>query len=898
VTIGPGETLLHYRLVEKIGEGGMGVVWKAIDTTLDREVAIKVLPDTLVDDDERLARLEREAKLLASLNHPNIAVVHGLHEHGGRHFLVLELVAGDDLTRFLATGALPLGEALDIAGQLAGDLEAAHEQGVIHRDLKPANVMRTPDGRVKILDFGLAKAFQPDPTASGSSPTMSPTLTSAGTVAGMILGTAAYMSPEQARGHVVDKRADIWAFGALLYEMLTGRQAFAGDTVTDTLASVLKIEPEWNALPPETPAVVRRLLGRCLTKRPKQRLRDIGEARIRIEEAITSPDVEPAAEAAKPAVARPKPVAWLPWIVTAVALALAAFFAVRGIATAPERAAPRRLMIPVPDSTVFGDERAAPPAVSPDGRTIVFGVIEEDGSNRLWRRPIDEFAGRPLAGTEGAQYPFWSPDSRHVGFFAGGKLKRIEVATGRVQTITDSIYARGGSWNSQGEIIFVPNSNTGVFVTEASGGSVRQLTEPDPKVPDASHRWPSFLPDGEHFLFVSWTNDLSARQELGGVYLASLEGDEEPRRIVADASSVDYVPPGFLLLVRGDNLIAIPFDARERRVRGDAFVVGSGVMYNNGTGHAFFSTSTEGTLVYVAGIARLPAKLEWYDRAGALLSIVGEPAAYFDLRLAPDSSQAAVAIADPKTGEGEIWVVDLARGVRTRLASGSAFHTDPVWSPAGDRVMYASQEAGGLDFYVRPADGSSQKEPVYVDGTDKELFDWSLDGRYLAYWPVGEGGTRADIWIYSLESQKGEPLLTGEAAYYDARFSPETRWIAYVTDESGRPEVIVQGFRGEGGVRVGGRWQVSTAGGYRPHWRNDGRELVYEDLQRRIMAVPVEMKPGGLVLGTPRELFKFDAPVIATDVTDDHQRFLIATRDETASEPLHVVLNWIGDLRP
>jgi len=904
--------LLHYRLVDKIGEGGMGVVWKAVDTALGREVAIKVLPELFSEDPDRLARFEREARLLASVKHPNIATVHGLHEApstpstgsgqagsgqaGSVRFLAMEFVEGEDLASRLERGPLAMDDALAVSKQIAAALEAAHSNGVIHRDLKPANVVLTSDGEAKVLDFGLAKAADPSAASASGSLSLSPTMTSAGTQAGMILGTAAYMSPEQARGKPLDRRTDLWSFGAVVYECLTGVRLFHGETVSDSLAAILRKEPDWSTLPADTPPLVRLLVRRCLARDPKKRLQDAGDARIEFEHAIEDPRGESLGLARGETAAEAKPTgrSWLPWAIAALALVAAVAFAMRGDEpAAPELRAARRLLIPVPGPTEFGDSSASPPAVSPDGRFVVFGATDKGGETRLQLRPLDDFTARPLSGTEGAQYAFWSPDSRHVGFFRGGKLRRIEIASGRVQSIggEGSSFPRGGAWNADGQIVFSPNSNTGIHLIDAAGGTAKQITVPDPEIPDGSHRWPYFLPDGEHFLFVLWTNDPAAQEEHGGVYVASISGDDEPTRIVSDASSVAYAPPGNLLVMRGDNLIAIPFDADERRVSGEASVIASGVLRNRSNGHGAFAISSEGTLVYASGQAFVPSTLNWYDRAGNKANDLLEPAPYGKISLAPGERLAAASITGD-TGDSEIWILDLDRGVRTRLVHGLSSYTDPLWSVDDKRVLYTSLDRGAIDFCARSVDGSGEEEPILLDELDKDLFDWSPDGKYIAYWPVGSGSGTSDIWIYSLERRTSELLVGGDSTYSHARFSPEMRWISYVSDDSGRPEVFVQAFDREAGVKRGGRWQLSTAGGTQPHWRSDGLEVVYLDPDRRMMAVSIEAGPGGLEFGVPRELFTIDERITALDASGDHQRFLIATRDEIASEPLRVILNW------
>ncbi len=887
----------------------MGVVWKAVDTNLNRDVAIKVLPPAFADDPDRLARFEREARLLASLSHPNIAVIHGLHEApspgapGARvRFLAMEMVEGEDLARRLERGRLPVDEALAVATQIAGALEAAHARGVIHRDLKPANVVLTPEGKAKVLDFGLAKAVEASAAASSSGSrdlSLSPTVTSLGTVAGVILGTAAYMSPEQARGRTLDRRTDLWSFGCVLYECLTGVQLFRGETVSDSLAAILRQDPDWSRLPDDTPPLVRLLVRRCLARDPDRRLQDAGDARLDLEmsredprgEALGLVPVEGSGPGRPTGLSR-----WLPWAVAGAALLVAGIMAVEGLGTAPSPpASPRRLTIPVPGYTEFGDLQASPPAVSPDGRHVVFGITASDGESQLWLRPLDDFEARQLPDTRGAEYAFWSPDSRHVGYFRGGKLRRVEIATGRSQSIggEGSSYPRGGSWNARGQIIYSPNSNAGIHLIDAAGGEPRILTTIDPDIPDCSHRWPVFLPDGERFLFVLWTNDLQSQEKHGGIYLASLSGTAPPRRILADASSVAYAPPGYLLLVRGDNLIAVPFDAGSASVAGEAAVIATGVLRNKANGHSAFTVSAEGTRVYASGQAFLPADLVWYQRSGKVSPGPLDPAPYTRLRLAPGGRRAATSIPGA-SGDAEIWIIDLDRGVRTRLTQVTATTDYPIWSGDGEQLLYASQETGSLDVFLRRADGSGDAQQVLVDAVDKILYDWSRDGSLIAYWPMASGSGTPDLHIFSMAAKQSQPLLTGDASYGGARFSPDVRWLTYISDDSGRPEVFVQALERaqDGGVRAGARWQVSTSGGSHPHWRDDGGEITYVDPQGRVMAVSLTEGDGKLVLGAPAELFTVDGMIVDMDATSDHERFLALTRDEVGSEPLHVVLDW------
>jgi len=862
----------------------MGVVYLARDTRLDRDVAIKALPEHLAQDPDRLARFEREAKTLAQLNHPNVAGIHGVEEHEGARYLVLEYVEGETLADRLDRGALPVDEALEIAGQIAAGVEAAHDAGVIHRDLKPGNIIVTPDGTAKVLDFGLARAD--GSSSSGVAPT-DPTITSPAkhspTMPGVILGTAAYMSPEQARGRPVDKRTDIWSFGAVLYECLTGESPFAGETVTDSIGAVMHKEIDLDRLPPGTPSMVRHVLRRCLARDRNNRLRDIGDARVELQ--FAKDHAEERVSLQKRGTSR------LPWALVALSvLAIAWLAARRGT---PLTTSSYRLTIPVPAATQYGDQAASPPVISPDGRMVVFGVEEPGGQTRLWLRRLDEFNARPLHGTDGAAYAFWSPDSRHVAYFRGGRLRRIEVQTGREQAIggAGAYSPRGGSWSLNGDIVFAPDANSGIHVIKAAGGVARPITQVDPEIPDGSHRWPFFLPDGQRFLFTVWTNDQSARERFGGVYLGTLSGDDPPRRVTTDASGAAYVRPNHLFVVREDNLVALPFDVGAGEINGEPVVVASGVLRHSATGHAAFSASNDYTLVYAGGRAFPPSSFSWYDRNGVRTPVPGEPAAIINFRLAPDSTRAAASIPG-RGGDGEIWILDLVRAVRTRLVHSTTENDHPVWSADGSRILYGSQDQGVIDFFTRSADGSGQVEPVLVDDADKILYDWSRDERFVAYWPIASGSGTPDIWIYSMESESSAPFAVGDATYENARFSPDGRWLTYVSDASGRREVFIQEVRDTGDARTGARQQVSTEGGDEPHWRDDGLEIIFVDPQDRLMGVGVEASDGKLLLDSPQELFTLEGPVEGVDAAGDHQRFLVAKRIEAQSQPLHVIINW------
>jgi hypothetical protein len=506
----------------------------------------------------------------------------------------------------------------------------------------------------------------------------------------------------------------------------------------------------------------------------------------------------------------------------------------------------------------------------------------------LWLRPLNAFEGRPLTGTEGAKYAFWSPDSRHIGFYLDGRLKRVEVASGRIQPIggEGGFTPRGASWGTSGQVVFTPNSNTGVWIIDAAGGTARQITTPDPDIADCSHRWPYFLPDGEHFLYLLWTNDLTALEQHGGVYLASISGDTEPVRLVSDASAMAYAPPGYLLVMQENNLMAVPFDADNLEVRGEAAVIASGVLFSNNSGHAAFSVSSEGTLIFARGIGSVPpATFVWYDRDGTETATPLEPTPLLgDLRLSSDATR-AVALMPSDSGDAAIWVIDLLRGVRTRLTPPAPHsYASPVLSADGDRVLYGSPENGTYDVYLRNIDGSGNQQPFLLTDEDKIVFDWSRDGNRILFSPTVRG--TLDLWIYDSQTQTSEVLIEGDPTYSGARFSPDGRHVAYMADDSGRMEVFIQAIDG------GARGQVSITGGTDPHWRDDGREIFYVDLDRRGVTVSVDLGASGVTLGTPTFLFTLDRTIVAGDAADDLTRFLFATTDEQDSAPLHVILGW------
>jgi Tol biopolymer transport system component len=873
VALVPGSRLGAYEVVSLLGEGGMGQVYRARDSRLKRDVALKILPDAFAADPDRVARFQREAELLATLNHPNIAGIYGMEQADGMRALVLELVEGPTLADRIALGPIRVDEALLIACQIAGALEAAHEKSVIHRDLKPANIKLTPDDKVKILDFGLAKALEPAPAAPADlthSPTvMSPAITQVG----VILGTAAYLSPEQAKGRGVDKRADVWAFGCVLYEMLTGRRPFAGAAPTEMLAAIVRDEPEWTSLPRDTPPAIRGLIKRCLRKDPAQRMHDIGDVRIEIEDALgRTPD-----EAADDERAERKPLARWIWPtllgVFVVVAALAAANTFRSESRAPEM----RFEIATPPT---GDPASI--AISPDGRTIVF-VGATEGAARLFARAVDSTSARALAGTEGATYPFWSPDSRSLAFFADGKLKRIGIDGGPAQTLANAASQRGGTWNQSGTLLFAPLSTGPLFRVSSSGGEPVAVTRLGPGE-QGSHRFPHFLPDGRHFLYYWFGSPAS------GVYVADLDGHENRRVIDADTAAV--YTRGHVLFGRQGTLFAQDFDPDRLSLSGSPSVVGERVAVDPASfSLGAFAVSSEALIVFRTVGAGRSRQLVWLDRSGRTLEQAGDPHDGVSPSLSPDGRR--VAIYQTVNGNTDIWILELARHVFTRFTSGDTLENYPIWSPDSRYLVFGSNPKGIVDLYRKPADGVGAEDLLLSTTQTKNAFDWSSDGRFILYRAAGLE-TGYDLWAMPLQGdRKPFPVVQSRFTDRDGQFSPDGKWIVFQSDESGRFEVYVQPFPGPGA-----RVQVSFGGGAQARWPRSN-ELFYVAFDNRLMSVPITSKPDkSLDFGTPVPLFmtNIGGAVQSTlghqySVSSDGQRFLMNNLTEAAL-PMTVVLNW------
>jgi serine/threonine protein kinase/Tol biopolymer transport system component len=865
--LAPGTRLGSYEIRSPLGAGGMGEVYRAFDTKLGREVAIKILGSGLRADPDRLTRFEREARVLASLNHSNIGAIYGLEEAAGVTGLVLELIEGETLADRLQLGPLPLPEALTVARQIGLALDAAHESGIIHRDLKPSNIKITPAGTVKVLDFGLAKLAAGDGTA-GDDVDRAPTITSpAMTAAGIILGTAAYMSPEQARGLPLDKRADIWAFGCVLYELLTGRRPFAGATVSDTIAAILTREPDWHALPPDVPVTVRQVLSHCLEKDSRRRLRDIGDLRLETNaqsEAAAAPGGKVRAPVRVPA-------AWMAAVLgTCVVGVAVATYMWPTRAESPET----RLQIVTPPSvnpTSF--------ALSPDGRTVVFQATVAD-KTQLWVRPLGSESGQPLTGTENALLPFWSPDGRAVGFFADGKLKRVDIASSAVQTLADAPTPVGGSWNAAGVILFAPSTTSPLFRVPAIGGEPIAATRLDP--PRAiSHRFAQFLPDGRRFLvFVAGT---AGNQ---GVYAGSLESTATQFLFAADSGAV-FMAPDNLLFVRQATVLAQQIDMTTLSPVGEPTQVAHDVVFGSTlVGDAAISASAHRSLAY--RVVDGNRTFTWFDRSGQPARTLGyAPSGLGTLsRLSRDGKTAAV---ERVVGENrDVWVLETERGMLRRVTADPGLDGGAVWSPDGNRLAFWSRRTGPQNLYLVGSRGGT--DTLLLDSPENSFpQDWSPDGRLLLF--VRESTKTATDLMAIPVAGGNQPLVVAGTSFEEegGRFSPDGRWVSYQSNETGRMEVYIQSFPDSAE-----KWQVSTNGGTRSEWNANGKELFYLASDNRLMAVPVTLKgnPPRVEARAPVSLF---APRSGAQyaVSADGQRFLIdAPLADATLAPIGIVLDW------
>ena len=803
-----GKSISHYRVTEKLGEGGMGEVYRATDTKLGREVALKVLPPVFANDSQRMARFKREAHVLASLNHPNIASIYGLEESDGIHCLVLELVEGPTLAERIKEGAIPLEESLNIAKQIADALEAAHEKGVIHRDLKPANVKVTPEGMVKVLDFGLAKALA-EP-ASEAAMENSPTASILPTHEGVILGTAAYMSPEQAMGKAVDKRADIWAFGVVLFEMLTGKRLFRGENTSETLAAVIKDDPDWNLLSTDTPLKIRELLRRCLQKDSRKRLHDIADARIEIEEVLA----DPSGTLALPAGGVGTQTAWrrvLPWAVAGVFALVAAV----GFWPEPEPIPPpsMRLSVEVTPGESSWTVQGAAAVISPDGTRLAFVTTDDQGQRKLYLRPLDQLQANALSGTEGAANPFFSPDGQWIAFFSGNKLKKVSVRGGAAVTLCDAPNGRGGSWGEDGTIVLAPEIYSGLSRVSSAGGTREAVSTLDKEKGETTHRWPQVLPGGKAVLFTVGIGSTD-----GNIEVQSLETGER-KTLQLGGFYGRYLPTGHLVYMSEATLFAAPFDLARLEVTGPPAPILDDVRTSPNYWSGQFDFSQTGTLVYLTGGgAASEVSIFWMDPEGKTEPLLPTPRDYKNPSFSPDGKRLAVDI--DEGGNSDLWVYELERETLSRLTFDEGNDHGPVWTPDGQWVTFASNRGGGrvLNLYWNRADGTGDAERLTESSNSQFPFSWSPDGKVLAFFEPSPG-TNMDLWTLPMEGDGAGGLKPGKPTQFlrmsfrqwDPAFSPDGRWIAYQSDESGQFEVYVRPFPGPGG-----KWQISTTGGRMP----------------------------------------------------------------------------------
>jgi len=887
-----GKILGPYEILAPLGRGGMGEVYKARDTRLDRTVAVKVLLADLSQDSELRQRFQREARAISALSHPHICALHDIGTHEGVDYLVMEYLEGETLASQLARGGLPLEQVLRYGMEVADALDKAHRQGVIHRDLKPGNIMVTRSG-VKLLDFGLARRQAP-----AASEPLSALATEAAplTTKGTILGTLQYMAPEQLEGRQADARSDIFAFGAVLYEMATGKKAFTGASQASVIASVLTSEPPpLSTLQPAAPRPLGRLVQRCLAKDPDDRWQTARDLTLELrwiagEGSQTGTPAPPMVRGKQRKAGTASRVIW-----GAASFGLGILVGIWWTSARfemPQGAARLiRTSILAPHGHSFD---AGSMALSPDGSRLAFVARDGSGASQLWVRALDAVSAQPVAGTEGARYPFWSPDSRFIGFFAEGKLKKIETLGGPAQTICEAPSGGGGTWNRDGVILFAPELAGPIYRVSAAGGALAKVTRPDPSQ-NEGHRYPHFLPDGRHFLYLSLASGFvvrSAAQESEGLYAGSLESPDR-KFLVRTTLSSAYAGSGLLLFFRGRTLMAQRFDAKRLQTTGESSPVAENV-HSDRFRASGFSASDDGLLAYQA-TSTAGLRLDWFDRAGRPIGAVGLPGEYGHPHLSPDGRKVAVDLISPQTGNADIWIFETANGIGARFTFHPAADIIPTWSPDGSQIVFASERQGFPKLFVKPANGASPEKLLFE--SRKALFpnSWSTDGRRFAYMDIAAS---ADVWALELvPSQRSTVFLKTPFNEAEAQFSPDGRWIAYASDESGRWEVYVQSF-----PATGAKWQVSTEGGTQPRWRADRREIFYIAPDKKLMAAPVAAVGATFEVGPPRSLFQtriksasFD--FFNYDVSADGQRFLVNSlvKEEVASS-ITLVTGWTAGL--
>ncbi|HVA93629.1 MAG TPA: protein kinase [Candidatus Dormibacteraeota bacterium] len=884
-----GTRLGPYEIVAPIGAGGMGEVYRARDTRLGRDVAIKILPQHLTEKADARQRFEREARAVSSLNHAHICTLYDIGQQDGADFLVMELLDGETLAKRLEKGSLVTAEVLRVAIEIADALEKAHRQGILHRDLKPSNIMLTKGG-AKLMDFGLAKAAGDGGAPALSSLTQSlnaAAKTTPVTAEGTIVGTFQYMSPEQMEGKEADARSDIFSFGAVLFEMATGKRAFEGKTTASVIAAILEREPPpISSVQPMSPPVLDRAVRICLAKDPDERFQSAHDVKLQLE---WIRDAGSQAGIAAPVVAHRKHRERIAWAAAVVGIIVAAVFATGYIERAahPAPAVVSQVLPPPGNDFALGGSATGPPALSPDGQKLAFAATGSDGKQLLWVRRLDSATAQPLAGTDGATYPFWSTDGRNLGFFGGNKLNRIAASGGPVIALCDAPSGRGGSWGRDDTILFTPFTDDVLYRVPASGGTptaVTKLFEPG----EHTDRWPQFLPDEKHFLFYAQ----SLVPAKSGTFVASLDGGK-PKLLVRGDSNAVYTPPGYLLFVRQGTLMAQRFDAENLLLTGPARVLSESALENPIVWNSMLALSDNGTLVYNRGTRFSgDSELLWLDRSGKHLRQTGTTDNYADVSISPDGNKLAVTVEG--TEGNNIWVFDLIRDIKTRLTM-SQNASDPAWSPDGKRIAFTAIRGDMSHIYEITADGSGKTQPIVADDADEFGPEWSADGRFLVYNRAANApGSHVEIWAMPMfGDRKPFPILQSAFSINFHALSPDGKWLAYGSPEGGTPQLYIQRFSG-GGTR----WQVSTDNVYAPKWRRDGKELFYYSLANKlIMSVQITQQGSSLTVGKPTPLSQ--ANLLggvygrAIDATADGKQFVVISQaGEQASPPLTLVTNW------
>jgi eukaryotic-like serine/threonine-protein kinase len=887
-----GTKLGPYEILSPLGAGGMGEVYRARDTRLERSVAIKVLPADMTSDPSLRQRLEREAKAVSKLSHPHICTLYDIGHQDGLDFLVMELVDGETLEQRLVKGPLPPEQTLRYAAQIADALAKAHKLGITHRDLKPSNVMLTKAG-AKLMDFGLAKD-------SGSAPlgdaltqmTAASKLTGEGT----IVGTFQYMAPEQLEGREADARTDIFALGEVIYEMATAKPAFSGTSRASLIASILTTEPPpITQLQPLTPPALERVIKKCLAKDPDERWQSASDLASELAWIAQSTSSASQAGVPIPVLGKSRHRQTLAWVVAAVAVLTAiAFASAYFVSQKPERVLRAQILAPDKLRFNFIGDNSGPLAISPNGDRMVFSATNED-KTQLYVRAQDSLSVQPLPGTEGAAFPFWSPDSRSIGFFADGKLKRIDIAGGPPVTLCAAPTSRGGSWGSSGIIVFSPSFSSSLSQVPASGGTAVEIAKLDPKY--TTYRWPWFLPDGKHFIYLA-ANHNSPNGPDTGIFLASLDGKENRLLFLSRANAI--YASGSLLFLRDSALIAQPFDPSSGQLKGDPTVLSDDVQFDPGVWHGTFTASENGTLIYQPGLTTSGLALTWIDRSGKASGAIGPRQIYEHVRFSPDDKRLALSFGAP---QASIWIHDLVRNIRTRLTFGTENYGSLAWSPDGSRIAYTASEGGNLyaAIFSKASTGTGEPERLLAPahGLEQAVCDWSPDGRYLIYRSGAAGiGTEQDLWILPLfGDRKSFPYVTDPGSQTEARFSPDGRWVAFTSNETNRLEVYVAPF-----PWTGAKWQVSASGGYAPEWRRDGKELFFLiPGAGQLAAAAVNGSATGFEVGELHTLFRADlSPTTVGTIyapTHDGQRFVAITAGEEGSMPLILVQNWTAELK-